>query len=157
MQRAIAETTIPTDTLIKRHCNDTTFLNYHIYEIMLKKILIALLVISFLLELTLTLGCFIAPEKVLATLQLKNEPSLNLPVFLIGWFLLLITIFILYFIIAVAQNKTGYQPFLYLLCLWWVGIGFAIYLKTDMATNLFSDSLKGVLLAFFTYRLSNKK
>ena len=123
---------------------------------MLKKLLIALLVISFLLELTLTLGCFIAPEKVLATLQLKSEPSLDLPVFLIGWFLLLITIFIAYIIIAVVQNKNGYQPFLYLLSLWWIGIGIAIYLKTGTATNLLTDSLKGLLLALLVYSISKK-
>ena len=123
---------------------------------MLKKLLIALLVISFLLELTLTLGCFFTPEKVLATLQLKNEPSLELPVFLIGWFLLLITILIALLIVAVAKDKSGYQPYLYLISLWWIVIGITIYFKTGIATNLLSDSLKGLLLALLLYFLTKK-
>lgn len=121
----------------------------------MKKTLIILLVISFILEGYLTFLAFFKPAAVLSGMELTYSDALRLPVFLIAWFLLLITMLIGYLIYAAIKNLSGYKSLIYLLSIWWIGIGIAIYLYSGVTSNLLSDSLKGVLLIIFT--AANKK
>lgn len=121
----------------------------------MKKILILLLVIALFLEGCLTFLAFFKPQSLLASMQVAYSDSLKLPVFLIAWFLLLITLLIGYLIFATYNNLPGYKSLIYLLSVWWIGIGIAIYFYSGVTSNLLSDSLKGLLLIVFT--AANKK
>jgi hypothetical protein len=122
---------------------------------MARKILIALLIISFLLEITLCLGGFFSPAK---TFALFGAPMNNDTIFLgyvIAWFLLFVSIICGYALWMVIMNK-DYTTLCYLLGIWWIGIGLGIYFSFGKIENLFLDSLKGLLITIFT-RLSTAK
>ncbi len=121
----------------------------------MKKILIGILIISIFLEGYLTFLAFFKPAALLSGMELTYSDSLKLPVFLIAWFLLLITMLIGYLIHAAVNNLPEYKSLIYLLSFWWIGIGIAIYFYSGLTSNLVSDSLKGVLLIVFT--AANKK
>ena len=123
---------------------------------MIKKALIALLIVSLLLEASLTFLCFFMPEKALEQMKMVYSDVYAFPVYLIGWFLLLVTVLIALFLAAVIKNNQHYNKAIYVLCFWWIGIGIAIYLFNGLTTNLFTDTLKGGLLLAFTY-LNNKQ
>ncbi len=111
---------------------------------MLKKLLIALLCLSLILEAYITFLCFFMPEKAVASMNETFTPKEAFPLFLIGWFLLLVTVLIGWLIYAVAKDKPGYHALIYILGLWWVAIGIAIFIKNGTSLNLISDSLKGL-------------
>lgn len=121
----------------------------------MKKILIALLSLALILEIYLTILAFFNPEKLAASIGVSYSNKLAFPLFLVAWFLLLIVLLIGYIIFAVVNDLPGYKPFIYLLSLWWIAIGVAIYLYSGSTSNLLSDSLKGILLIIVT--ASNKK
>ncbi len=123
---------------------------------MIKKTLIALLIISLLLEAALTFLCFFMPEKALEQMKMAYSDLYAFPVYLIGWFLLLITAFIALFLAAAIKNNQHYNGGMYILCFWWIGIGIGIYCFNGLTTNLFTDTLKGALLLVLTY-LNNKR
>ena len=118
---------------------------------MIKKLLIALLIISLLLETALTFLCFFMPEKALEQMKMVYSDVYAFPVYLIGWFLLLVTIFIAFFLIAAIKNNQQYNKAVYILCFWWIGIGIGIYCFNGLTTNLLTDTLKGILLLILTY------
>ena len=121
----------------------------------MKKILVALLIISLVLEASLTFLCFFKPAAALNLMAMEYSGQLAFAVYLIAWFLLLITVVIAWLLYAVLKNKQGYKKIIYLLGIWWVAIGLGIYLFNGTATNLLTDSAKGLLLIFFT-RLQKK-
>ena len=110
-----------------------------------------LLIISLLLEAALTFLCFFMPEKALEQMNLVYSDLYAFPVYLIGWFLLLITALIGLFLIAAIKNNQQYNNAIYILCFWWIGIGIGIYCFKGLTTNLFTDSLKGAILIVLTY------
>ena len=118
---------------------------------MIKKTLIALLIISLLLEAALTFLCFFMPAKALQQMKLVYSDVYAFPAYLIAWFLLLTTGFITLFLIAIIKNSQQYNTCIYILCFWWIGIGIGIYCFNGLTTNLFIDSLKGILLLILTY------
>ena len=121
----------------------------------MKKILVALLIISLVLEASLTFLCFFKPAAALNLMAMEYSGQLAFAVYLIAWFLLLITVVIAWLLYAVLKNKQGYKNIIYILGIWWVAIGLGIYLFNGTATNLLTDSAKGLLLIFFT-RLQKK-
>ncbi len=123
---------------------------------MIKKTLIALLVISLLLEAVLTFLCFFMPEKALEQMKMVYSDVYAFPLYLIGWFLFLTTAFIALFLVAVIKNNHHYNGGIYILCFWWIGIGIGIYWFNGLTTNLFTDTLKGAILLVLTY-LNNKQ
>ena len=123
---------------------------------MIKKTLIALLIISLLLEAALSFLCFFMPAKALQQMNLVYSDVYAFPAYLIAWFLLLTTGLITLFLIAIIKNSQQYNTGIYILCFWWIGIGIGIYCFNGLTTNLFTDTLKGALLLVFTY-LNNKQ
>ncbi len=124
---------------------------------MIKKTLIALLVISLLLEAVLTFLCFFMPGKALEQMKMVYSDLYAFPVYLIAWFLLLTTAFIALFLAAAIKNNHHYNTGMYILCFWWIAIGIGIYCFNGLATNLFTDTLKGALLLGFIYLNSRQQ
>lgn len=116
----------------------------------MKRILVALLIISLVLEASLSFLCFFKPEAALNLMAMEYSGQLAFAVYLVAWFLLLITALIAWMLYAVVKNKQGYKNIIYIVSIWWVAIGLAIYLFNGTTINLFSDSLKGFLLIIVT-------
>jgi hypothetical protein len=123
---------------------------------MIKKMLIALLTISLLLEALLTFLCFFMPAKALEQMKMIYSDVYAFPVYLIAWFLLLTTVLVAVLLMAIIKNKQHYNNIIYILSIWWIGIGIGIYIFNGLTTNLFTDSLKGFLLIGLTY-INNKQ
>ncbi len=124
---------------------------------MIKKIFIGLLVISLLLEAVLTFLCFFMPGKALEQMKMVYSDAYAFPVYLIGWFLLLITLFIALFLVAAIKNNQQYNHAIYILCFWWISIGIGIYCFSGLTTNLFTDTLKGAILLVLAYLNSKQQ
>lgn len=118
---------------------------------MIKKTLIALLIVSLLIEALLSFLCFFMPEVAFKQMALIYNEQYALPAFLIGWFLLLVTLLVAWLLYAVIKEKPGYKNIIYIVGFWWIAIGLGIYFFSGISTNLFTDSLKGLLLLITTY------
>ncbi len=117
---------------------------------MQKKILLALLFIALALEVYLTYLCFFNPAAAFAAMKVDYGAAQAFPAYLIGWFLLLVTGLIAYALYAVAKNQKSVAPLIYILAIWWIGIGIGIWGYNGTTNNLLSDSLKGLLLLINT-------
>lgn len=118
---------------------------------MIKKLLVLLLSVSLFIEALLSFLCFFMPEIALKQMRLIYSEQYALPAFLIGWFLLLVTLLVAWLLFAVIKEKPGYKNIIYILGFWWIAIGIGIYFFSGLTTNLFTDSLKGLLLLITTY------
>ena len=122
---------------------------------MARKLLIALLIFSLIVELAETLGAFFFTSQ---TFKLFGVNLNNDTVFLgyvVAWLLLFVSLIIAYGLWLILQHK-DYPIICYLLGFWWLGIGIGIYLVFGKIDNLILDSLKGLLIVGSTY-LSSKK
>ena len=122
---------------------------------MARKLLIALLIFSLIVELAETLGAFFFTSQ---TFKLFGVNLNNDTVFLgyvVAWLLLFVSLIIAYGLWLVLQHK-DYPIICYLLGFWWLGIGIGIYFVFGKIDNLILDSLKGLLIVGLTY-LSSKK
>ena len=118
---------------------------------MLKKFLLFVLSLSFLLEITLTAIEYLKPEKAMAMFKLTGPADGKFFAFLTSYLLLLVSALILLAIFLLLKRIAGYAALIYVLGIWWVGIGIGIYAISGNSLNLFTDSLKGGLLILLTY------
>ena len=117
---------------------------------MQKKILLVLLLIALALEAWITYLCFFDPATAFKAMKVNYRADLAFPAYLIGWFLLLVMLLIGYTLYAVTKNQRQVAPLIYILALWWIGIGIGIWGNNGTVNNLLSDSLKGLLLLIVT-------
>lgn len=122
---------------------------------MARKLLIALLIISLLIELALTAGVFFATQLTMNQFGVPLNADTEFPAYIIGWLLLFVS---LACGVALRQvwRRSGNVALCYVLGLWWVGIGIGIYAAFGKADNLLLDSVKGLLLLVLTYSYSRK-
>ncbi len=122
---------------------------------MIRKLLIAVLIIALLVELALTAGAFFAAGPTMAKFGviLNNETAFL--GYLVAWFLLFVSIICLLALWQVWKNK-NYHMLSYLLGFWWIGIGLGIYIAFKKPDNLFLDSIKGFMIVLLT-KLSKPK
>jgi hypothetical protein len=123
---------------------------------MARKLLIALLIISFLVEIALCIGAFFLPTTTLKQFGVALTNDTSFLGYIVAWFLLFVSIIIIYILVNVINNTT-YKTLSYLLGIWWIGIGVGIYLVFKRPDNLLIDSVKGFLLILLTWWHSKKK
>jgi hypothetical protein len=117
-----------------------------------RTLLLVVLAISTLLELGLTGGVFFAPALTLAQFKVKYGPETQFLGYIMGWFLLLVTLLAALAWVQVRQRRPSYAGLCYVLGLWWIGLGVGIYVVFGRPDNLVLDSLKGLLLVVLTWR-----
>jgi hypothetical protein len=123
---------------------------------MIKKLLTAILILAFVIEAGLCFGAFFLPEKTFELFKVTYNDDTAFMGYIIAWFLLLVTI-----LIAIAlwqvKNKAAYSTLCYVLSFWWIGLGIGVYIEFGRPDNLGLDSIKGVALAFLTWKSTQKK
>lgn len=119
---------------------------------MVRRLLLILLVIALLIELALTGGAFFARKVTLKQFGVSLTPDTSFLGYIVAWTLLFVSLVCGLAIWQVWQRKRGYETICYLLGLWWIGIGFGIYIAFGKPDNLLLDSLKGLLLVILTNR-----
>ncbi len=124
----------------------------------MKKIFfLSILVLSILLEVYLCFQAFYDPPSLISSYGITYSKDLQLPMYLIAWFLLLIVLLIVVMIYQLLQNNFHSYALLYTLCLWWVGIGIGIYFYAGTGINLLTDSVKGIALFVAAYLYQKDK
>lgn len=118
---------------------------------MIKKILLILLVLSFVIEAALTFLCFFDTGKALQLFGMTYSNDTAFLAYIIAWFCFFITALIVYLFVGVQKNETYTKGLIYLLALWWVGLGIGVYIVFGKTDNLLLDSVKGLLLIIFNY------
>lgn len=116
-----------------------------------RKLLIILLIIALVFELVLTGMCFFTKEAMLNKLGAVLNSDTDFLGYIIAWFCLFVSLICGLALWHVVKNNSGYVPLCYILGLWWIGIGLGIYIVFKKPDNLFTDSLKGLLLISLTW------
>lgn len=120
---------------------------------MARTLLLALLILSLLLELGLTGGAFFAREFTLHQFGVSLTPDTAFLGYIVGWLLLFVSLVCGLAMWQVWQRTSDYATLCYLLGFWWIGIGIGIYLAFGKPDNLLLDSLKGLLIVLLTNRM----
>lgn len=119
---------------------------------MARTLLLVVLSIALLIELALTGGAFFAPAFTLAQFGVKYGPEMTFLAYIVGWFLLFVSLAAAVALAQVWQRRLGFATWCYLLGLWWIGIGIGIYYAFGKPDNLFLDSVKGLFIVILTWR-----
>ena len=118
---------------------------------MIKKILLGVLILSFILEIALTALAFIKPERAIAMFKVSPTAGTEFLAFITSWFLLLVSALCVLAIYLLVKEKAGYVPLIYLMGIWWIGIGIGIYFVSGMKQNLYLDTVKGLILCILNF------
>jgi hypothetical protein len=113
----------------------------------MKKILIALLCLAAIIETGLTILAFFAQEKAMELFGLPYIEEVSFLGFIIAWFLLFATVYIGYCALLVANNNSAAKNLIYIISIWWIGLGIGVFIKYGKIDNLLLDSAKGLLIA----------
>jgi hypothetical protein len=116
----------------------------------MKKYIVITLVIAFVIELALSFLAFFMPSTAAELFQMKYSGDNAFLVFIIAWFLLLVTTIIGYVIYLLKHNKDA-KGWIYMLGFWWIALGVGVYLAFGKYDNLMLDSTKGLLLVLLNY------
>jgi hypothetical protein len=122
---------------------------------MIKKLLVAILLVAFIIEAGLCVGAFFLPEKTFELFKVSYNNDTAFMGYIIAWFLLLVTILIGITLWQV-KNNGAYTTLCYVLSFWWIGLGIGVYIAFGRPDNLGLDSIKGVALAFLTWKRTKK-
>ena len=124
---------------------------------MKKNLLLLVLLVSFLFEAFLTGIAFFNPTATLKLFKLTFNSDTALLAYFSAWFLLLISSICVYLMWLVKTNRPGFTGMIYLLGLWWIGLGLAVYFMFNRPDNLLTDSLKGLILILSNYLYSKSR
>lgn len=113
---------------------------------MARKLLIALLIISLLIELAIAFGAIITPRFALQQFKIGETPDTAFLAYTVGWLCLFVSLICALVLYRVWYGKGDYATLGYLLGFWWIALGIGIYIAFGKADNLLLNSLKGLLL-----------
>jgi hypothetical protein len=122
----------------------------------MKKYIIVTLAVAFVIELALTFLAFFMPATAAALFKMQYSGENSFLVYIIAWFLLLVTILIAYTIYLLQHNKDA-KWLIYILGYWWIALGLGVYFTFNKYDNLMLDSSKGILLVTLNYFNSSKR
>lgn len=124
----------------------------------MKKFLLATLIVSAIFEIYQTINVFLNPGWLLSHFQIPISAGAVTLNHITAWFLLLVSSLALLCIVWVKDDRREGAILSLVLGVWWIGIGAGIYLISDVTTNLYLDSAKGLLLCIFSFtRLQEQK
>ena len=117
---------------------------------MARTALLILLSLALIIELVLTTGSFLMPERVLAHFGLGVTPDTRFLAYALAWLLLFVSLVDAVALWQVWHRATHYTILCYLLGFWWIGLGLGLYLTYGRLDNLLLDTGKGLLIVLAT-------
>ena len=117
-----------------------------------RTLLLVVLFVALLLELALTGGAFFAPVLALRQFGVTYGPNTAFLTYIVAWLLLFVSLVAAVAFGQVWQRRPSYAGWCYLLGLWWIGVGIAIFYVFGKLDNLLLDSVKGLLIVILTWR-----
>lgn len=106
------------------------------------------------MEITLAILIFISPITAFELFKVNYNADTAFLGYIIGWFCLLVSVLCIWAIVLLKKERQGYVMLINILGLFWIGIGLGIYLVYGRIENLFSDSLKGMILLLLNYNFT---
>lgn len=119
---------------------------------MIRTFLLALLALSFVVELALAGGAFFSRSFTLQQFGVTLTPDTAFLGYIVAWLLLFVSLTCGLALYQLWQRNPDYAVLCYLLGFWWIGIGIGIYVAFGKTDNLILDSLKGLLVVLLTSR-----
>lgn len=116
-----------------------------------RKLLIAILSLSLLIEVAWPVLGFFATDFLLELFKIPSTPDVVFLAFVLSWLLLFVAIICGLALKLVLANQAMGWTLCYILGLWWVGIGGGLFLVHGRVDNLLLDGLKGALLFAAAY------
>jgi hypothetical protein len=123
----------------------------------MKKTLLIILVLSFVVELVLSFMGFFMPATAAGLFKVAYTDQTAFLAYIIAWFLLLATALIGYIVYLLLNNKAGSKALIYLLGFWWIGLGVGVYIAFSKIDNLLLDSAKGLLIVALNFFYHNEQ
>lgn len=124
---------------------------------MKKTLLLLTLILALVVEVALTILCFFKPATAMELFGMQYNDQTAFLGYIIAWFCLLVSVFIIYAIVQLKNNKGGYATVIYILGFWWMGLGVGIYIVFKKTDNLLLDSVKGFILVTLNYLQAKEK
>jgi hypothetical protein len=118
---------------------------------MARKLLIAVLLISLIIELGLTGGLLFAREATSRAFGVGLTVDTSFLAYIVGWLCGLASMMLGLAIVWLWRGDAHYAPLCYLMGLFWIGIGIGIYAGFGKPDNLLIDTFKGVLIVGLTW------
>lgn len=118
---------------------------------MARKLLFALLGLSLLIEVGLTMGLFFAPALTAKQFAVTLTPDTGFLAYIIAWLCVFVSMIIVLAIVELKKGNGNYAILCYIMGIFWIGIGIGIYASYGRPDNLLLDSAKGALLVALTY------
>ncbi|MCW3127262.1 MAG: hypothetical protein JWO03_2920 [Bacteroidetes bacterium] len=118
---------------------------------MARKLLIAVLLLSLIVELGLAGGLFFARDLMgkMFGLAVSGDTALFLA-YIVGWLCLFVSLVIGLALYQLVNNNPNYATLCYLMGYFWIAIGIAIFVAFHKPDNLIIDTLKGMLIVGLT-------
>ena len=124
---------------------------------MKKNLLYLTLITAFIIEATLTILCFFKPVTAMGLFGLVYNNEIAFLGYIIAWFCLLVSVLIVYALIALKNNTGGHKTLIYSLGIWWIALGVGVYVSFKKTDNLLLDSVKGFILVVLNYLYAKDK
>ncbi len=122
----------------------------------MKKTILAILGLSLLIELILSIVCIFWPTLALEIFKIDASLQTIFLGYIIGWLCLFVSSIIVLAIYYLKKNEKTAFNLIYCLGLFWFLLGFGVYFSFNKFDNLILDTSKGILLILFTYRYQQK-
>ena len=122
----------------------------------MKKTILAILGLSLLIELILSIVCIFLPTLALEIFKIDASIQTIFLGYIIGWLCLFVSSIIVLAIYYMKKNEKTAFNLIYCLGLFWFLLGFGVYFSFNKFDNLILDTSKGILLILFTYRYQQK-
>ena len=124
---------------------------------MKRNLLYITLLLSFIVEAALTILAFFKPATAMSLFGMVYSDEISFLVYIIAWFLLLVSILIVVALLGLKNENNGYKILIYILGCWWIALGIGVYVSFKKTDNLLLDSAKGVVLVVLNYLYAKDK
>jgi hypothetical protein len=118
---------------------------------MARKLLLAVLLLSLVIELGLTGGLLFARETTSKAFGVGLTADTSFLAYILGWLCGFASMMLCLAIVWLWRGDGHYVPLCYLMGIFWIGIGIGIYAGFGKPDNLLIDTLKGCLIVGLTW------
>jgi hypothetical protein len=120
-------------------------------NLMSRKLLFAILILSLIIEVGLSVGIFFFKAQVSKQFGVPVNSDTEFLSYLVGWLCLFVSLILILAIYQLTQRNGSYAALCYIMGFFWIAIGIAIFIAFGKPDNLFIDSIKGALIVGLTY------
>jgi hypothetical protein len=117
---------------------------------MARKLLIAVLILSFIIEVGLAGGIFFAKDLISKQFGVTMNQDTEFLSYIVGWLCIFVSLIIGLAIYQLWNNNPNYATLCYIMGYFWIAIGSAIFVAFHKPDNLVIDTLKGMLIVGLT-------